>query len=242
MYFRPFFWLTFFSVPSLAVLLMLGFWQLDRLAWKTELIESFNERANAPAMALPDQTADISQLEFRNLDLTGRFLHEKELYLTGRTYEGNAGFHVVTPFRTSDGKVILVNRGWVSEAYREPETRLFSVKDEQVSPRAVLRLPQQKGYFVPENDPANGFWFTLKPDEMTAFLELNDAAGTYYADQVRTGEVLTLPIAAETRIEVRNTHLNYALTWFGVALSLIGVYIAYHVNAGRLGLKRRASD
>lgn len=242
MYFRPYFWLTFFSLPSLAVLLMLGFWQLDRLAWKTALIESFNDRANAAAVLPPDPAADLVSLEFRNLDLTGRFLHDRELYLTGRTYEGNAGFHVVTPFQTVAGKLVLVNRGWVSEAYRKPESRLFSVTDEQVSLRAVLRLPQQKGYFVPENDPANGFWFTLKPDEMASFLKLDEAVTTYYADVVRTSEVLTLPIAAETRIEVRNTHLNYALTWFGVALSLIGVYIAYHINAGRLGLKGRSSD
>ena len=242
MYFRPFFWLTFFSLPSLVVLLMLGFWQLDRLVWKTALIENFNARANAAAVPPPTPASDLSSFEFRSLDLTGRFMHNKELFLTGRTYEGNAGFHVVTPFQTVAGQVLLVNRGWVSEAYREPESRLFSIKDEQVSLRAVLRLPQQKGYFVPENDPVNGFWFTLKPDEMTAHLNLQEAITTYYADVVRTSEVLTLPIAAETRIEVRNTHLNYALTWFGVALSLIGVYIAYHVNAGRLGLKGRSSD
>ena len=242
MYFRPYLWLTVFSVPSLAVLIMLGLWQLDRLAWKTELIDSFNDRANAAAVAPPDPSADLSRFEFQNLELNGRFLHDKELYLTGRTYEGNAGFHVVTPFQTVSGQLLLVNRGWVSEAYREPKTRLFSVKPEQISLRAVLRLPQEKGYFVPENDPANGFWFTLKPEEMAAFLALDGAITTYYADQVRTSKVLTLPIAAETRIEVRNTHLNYALTWFGVALSLIGVYIAYHVNAGRLGLKKRSSD
>ena len=121
-----------------------------------------------------------TSLNFRIWILT-YFLHDKELYLTGRTYEGNAGFHVVTPFRTVDGQLLLVNRSWVS-AYREPETRLFSVKQEQISLRAVLRLPQQKGYFVPENDPANGFWFTLKPEEMAAFLALDRAS--HYADQV----------------------------------------------------------
>ncbi len=242
MYFRPYFWLTVFSVPSLAVLVILGLWQLDRLAWKTELIDSFNARANAAALLPPDPEVDLSQLEFHNLALSGRFMHDRELYLTGRTYEGNAGFHVVTPFRTDQDKIIFVNRGWVSEAYREPEARLFSIKDEQVSLRAVLRLPQQKGYFVPENEPENGFWFTLKPAEMAEFQELDEAVRTYYADQIRTSEVLTLPITAEIDINVRNTHLNYALTWFGVALSLIGVYIAYHVNAGRLRLTSRSQQ
>ena len=242
MYFRPYFWLTVFSVPSLAVLIMLGLWQLDRLAWKTELIDSFNARANATAILPPDPEVDLSQFEFQNLVLSGRFMHDRELYLTGRTYEGNAGFHVVTPFLTDEDKIILVNRGWVSEAYRKPEARLFSIKDEQTSLRAVLRLPQQKGYFVPENEPENGFWFTLKPAEMAEFHKLDKVIRTYYADQIRTGEVLTLPIAAEIDIEVRNTHLNYALTWFGIALSLFGVYIAYHVNAGRLRLTSRSEQ
>ena len=88
---------------------------------------------------------------------------------------------------------------------------------------------------MPDNEPENGFWFTLKPAEMAEFHKLDQSVKTYYADQIRTSEVLTLPIAAEIDIEVRNTHLNYALTWFGVALSLIGVYIAYHVNAGVWG-------
>ena len=110
MYFRPYFWLTVFSVPSLAVLVMLGLWQLDRLAWKTKLIDNFNARANSAAMLPPDPEADLSQLEFHNLALSGRFMHDREIYLTGRTYEGNAGFHVVTPFHTDEDKIIFVNR------------------------------------------------------------------------------------------------------------------------------------
>jgi len=240
MYFRPFLWLTLFSIPALLVLLALGFWQLDRLVWKTALINNFNERASAKPMLPPENDADLSAIEFHSLALQGRYLHDQERFLTGRTYEGNAGFHVVTPFRTNGGKLIFVNRGWVSEAYREPEKRPFSVENKEVSIRAVLRLPQQKGYFVPENEPERGFWFTLKPDELATHLNMQEAITSYYADQIRQGEVLTLPIAATMHIEVRNTHLNYALTWFGIALSLIGVYLAYHVNAGRLGFRKRA--
>jgi len=236
MYFRPFLWLTVFSVPALGVLLALGFWQLDRLAWKTALIDTFHERASATPIMPPEQAAPLAGLEFHNLRLSGYFLHDREVYLTGKTYEGNAGFHVVTPFKSDSGALLLVNRGWVSEAYREPEKRPFSVTDSHVDIRAILRLPQKKGYFVPENEAERGFWFTLRPDEIAAHLGLSGAITSYYADQIREGEVLTLPIAATMNIDVRNTHLNYALTWFGIALSLVGVYIAFHVNAGRLGL------
>ena len=173
MYFRPFLWLTLFSIPALLVLLALGFWQLDRLAWKTALINNFNARASAQPILPPENNADLSAVEFQALALQGRYLHDKERFLTGRTYEGNAGFHVVTPFRTNGGKLIFVNRGWVSEAYREPEKRPFSVEYKDVNySGGILRLPQQKGYFVPENEPEKGFWFTLKPDELAAHLNM----------------------------------------------------------------------
>lgn len=234
MYFRPYFWLTFVSVPALIILLLLGSWQVQRLNWKTELIAEYQQRATADPIALPADDIIADQMQFTHVKLTGRFLHDNELFLTGRTYEGNAGFHVVTPFVTNDNRVVLVNRGWVSEAYRPQDKRLFSVKDEQTSVSTIVRAPQRKGYFVPENDPEGGFWFTLKPDEMAAHLGRDDIITTFYLDSVRTSEVITLPIAAELKINVSNAHLNYALTWFGIALSLIGVYIAYHVNAGRL--------
>ena len=230
MKFRPLFWPTFFALPALAVLITLGSWQLQRLHWKTELIDQFKARSQAEAV-YPHK--DI--LEFQHVMLEGRFLHDKTIYMTGKTYEGNAGFHVISAFETNQGDMFLVNRGWVSEAYREPEDRAFSVKDEEVALSGIVRLPQRQGSFVPDNEPARGFWFTLRPDEVASFLELPLAEQAYFIDVVRQpDEELTLPIAAEVKIEVRNAHLNYALTWYGIALSLIGVYFAYHHSLGRL--------
>ena len=230
MKFRPLFWPTFFALPALAVLITLGSWQLQRLHWKTELIDQFKARSQAEAV-YPHK--DI--LEFQHVMLEGRFLHDKTIYMTGKTYEGNAGFHVISAFETNQGDMFLVNRGWVSEAYREPEDRAFSVKDEEVALSGIVRLPQRQGSFVPDNEPARGFWFTLRPDEVASYLELPLAEQAYFIDVVRQpDEELTLPIAAEVKIEVRNAHLNYALTWYGIALSLIGVYFAYHHSLGRL--------
>lgn len=242
MYFRPFLWLTLCAVPALIILLMLGSWQVQRLFWKTEIITEYKERAMSAPQALPSGTVSLDEYRFQRIELTGKFHHDKELFLVGRTYEGNAGFHVVSPFRTSDNKLLFVNRGWVSEAYRAPEQRPFSVQDEVVTIQAIMRAPQRKGYFVPENEPQRGFWFTLKPEEMAEFHQLDNIITSFYADQIRQGEVITLPIAADLKIDVPNTHLNYALTWYGIALSLMGVYIAFHVNAGRLGFRRRSGE
>ena len=235
MKFRPFLWLTIVTLPALLVLIGLGSWQLQRLQWKNDLISSFEARSAADAIAIPAANDELDDLEFRSLALEGVFQHDKETLLIGRTYEGNAGFHVVTPLLLDDGRIILVNRGWVSEDYRDPVKRAFSQIDGKTSVSGILRRPGVKGYFVPENEPENGFWFTLVPSQINRHLGLGDVAiDQFYADALRTSDVVTLPIAAKTKLNLRNAHLSYAMTWYGIALALIGVYLAFHYQAGRL--------
>ena len=114
MKFRPLLWPTIVTIPALIVLLMLGTWQVNRLQWKTALIDEFKARSTAEAIYPSFQSAAV---EFQRVSLEGRFLHDETVYLTGRTYEGNAGFHVVTAFESAKGDIFFVNRGWVSEAY-----------------------------------------------------------------------------------------------------------------------------
>ena len=116
----------------MAVLIGLGTWQLQRLQWKNNLIELFEARISAPEITVPDTNVILDDVRYRRLDIEGKFFHKKEIFLTGRTYEGNAGFHVVTPLELEDGRIILINRGWVSEDYRNPQKRLFSLHPEKV--------------------------------------------------------------------------------------------------------------
>ena len=243
MKFRPFLWLTIVTLPAFLVLISLGSWQLQRLQWKNDIISNFEARSAAEAIAIPEANAELDVLEFSSLALEGEYLHDKETFLTGRTYEGNAGFHVVTPFLLDDGRTILINRGWVSEDYRDPAKRAFSQIDGKTSVAGILRRPGVRGYFVPENEPENGFWFTLVPSQINQHLDLGDAAiEQFYADAVRTSDVVTLPIAAKTKLNLRNAHLSYAMTWYGIAIALVGVYLAFHYQAGRLKFGRRQKD
>ncbi len=241
MTFRPLFWPTFFTIPAVILLAALGGWQLSRLEEKTELISKFERRSEAPAISINQLPSPADKNEFQRIGVTGKFLHQSEIYLTGRTYEGNAGFHVVTPF-ASPNKTILINRGWVSEAYRDPSTRPFSLIEDEIYIEGIIRLPGKKGYFVPENEPEQGFWFTLKPDEIARHLKKDHIEKDFYVDIIRTGDVITLPIAAKVNLNLRNSHFNYALTWFGLALVLIGVYFAYHYQNGRMHLVSKSSS
>ena len=238
MNFRPLFWPTFVALPALLVLLWLGTWQLQRLEWKNQLIEDFESRATSAPIDLPVGAVG-PEMEFRRLELTGSFDHAREVFMTGRTYEGNAGFHIITPFTLNDGRIILVNRGWVSESYREQEKREFTLVEGEVTVPAILRFPGKKGYFVPENEPENGFWFTVVPSQIVAHLGLGERAETeIYAATVRTSDTIELPIAARTETNLRNSHLGYAITWYGIACALIWVYLAFHHQAGRLRFGR----
>ena len=131
-----------------------------------------------------------------------------------------------------DGRIILINRGWVSEDYRNPQKRLFSLHPEKVDVDAILRQPRKKGFFVPDNEPQNGFWFTLVPSEINEHLGLGKGNFFIYADAVRTSEVLTLLLELN-KTYPRNAHLGYAITWYGIALAL-GVYFVFHYQAGRV--------
>ena len=233
MVFRPALWMTIAAIPALAVLIWLGSWQVMRMQWKGALIEEFATRANAEAISPPAASAADSN-RFQRITVRGLWMHHAEIQLTGRTFEGTAGYHVITPMKLEDGRVLLMNRGWVSQDYRLPEARPSTLAAGPQTVDAIIRLPAQKGYFVPENDIADNHWFTLNIAEIAAHHGLADVIQTYTADVLRPEGDYVLPIGADIEIDIPNNHLNYAITWYGLGLGLIGVYFAWHRQAGRL--------
>src|SRR3546814_12533178 len=101
--FRPRLWPTVFTIPAVLAMLGLSVWQLDRLAWKTALIDSFESRVTQPPVPPPASIADIDQWRLRHVRATRRFLHDKEIHLTGRPVQGTAGFPEVTPMADRKG-------------------------------------------------------------------------------------------------------------------------------------------
>ena len=114
MRFRPALWPTVISLPMLAVMLALGVWQLQRLAWKTDVIDTLTARLAEPAVQAPEEI-DPQAMEFLKVELTGEWLHESEMLILGRPEKGTPGFHIVTPLRTVDGRHFIVNRGWIPD-------------------------------------------------------------------------------------------------------------------------------
>jgi len=241
MAFRPRLWPTLFMIPALIAMLALGSWQVKRLYWKTDLIETFEVRVAADPISAPHNIDDLNAWRFQRVAADGHFLNDKELHLIGRTYEGNAGYHVLTPFVTETGLIIFVNRGWVPEAKRHAEARPNTLITDRTTIVGMIRESGVKSSrFVPDNEPHNDIWFTVKPQEMAEHLGLTGQVANYHLDIVReTPKPQALPYAANTKIEVRNEHLQYAITWFSLALTLLVIYVLWHRSMDR---KERPED
>ncbi len=225
--FRPALWPTLIALPAVALTFGLGVWQVQRLAWKEGLIAERTARIALPVLDALPSPFDPNVHSFRRARLSGVFLHGKEMYRPARSRRaGEIGLHIVTPFRLGGGGTILVNRGWVPGLRRNPETRRDGQVAGSVTLVGILRTPARTGYFVPENDPAKNTWFRIDLQQMAKHAGV-DAVRPYYADLVADAPG-GWPRGGQTRVSVRNAHLEYAITWFSLCLIGIAVYILWH--------------
>lgn len=235
--FRPRLWTSVATLPVLAILLGLGFWQLERLEWKNNLVADMQARMTAPAMPLPNSFAEAESLRFSRVKLSGRFLHDRELYRRAQPLKNTRGAFVITPLRLEDGREILVNRGWVPLEKLDPATRPETLVKGQVAFDAIVREGGWDGasWLRPANDPAGNVWLWMDLARMARAARLDNPITAIYVDTVKNATPGRYPIGGQTRVNLRNDHLNYALTWFGLALVLVVIYVLFHLHPVKRG-------
>jgi surfeit locus 1 family protein len=234
MIFRPLPAMTVASVLAFAVLVGLGAWQLERLHWKLDLIARADRNLHAAPLPLDARTPDhVAANEYRQVVGDGRFDNAKEAYAFGTDKDGGAVYHVIVPFRLTDGRAFLVDRGIVPKEMLDPATRRAGQPDGPRRVTGVWRTPDPPGMFTPAPDLKHRIWYA------------RDLAGIAKADGVTLAAPVIVeadaapnpggwPKGGQTVVAFHNDHLQYAITWFGLAAVLVGVYIAYHVSRGRL--------
>jgi surfeit locus 1 family protein len=230
--FRPTLWPTVFTVPAILVMIGLSIWQVQRLSWKEGLIAERTARTTAAPVDLPPAGTDLTTLEFRRVSVTGTFDHAHEFYLAARSQNGNVGYWIGTPLKTEKGEIVLINRGWVPEEKKLPAVRAEGQVAGTVTLNGVIRLPQVKGYFQPENEPGKNVWFYIDPAQMAGAASL-PMRTDLYLDADLSPNPGGFPIGGQTRINLPNDHLQYAITWALLALSLAVVYVIYHLKLER---------
>jgi surfeit locus 1 family protein len=230
--FRPYPGVTIAAVIATAILIGLGVWQLQRLQWKLGLIAEVNGHMAAPPVSL-DEILKMGPdgAQYRRVALAGRFDNSREAYVFTTGEGGEPVYHVLTPFRTDDGRVLLVDRGYVPKEKLDPATRTSVSAETDLT--GVWRVPDAPGAFTPAADTAHRIWYA------------RDVRAIAAADHVELAAPVVIeadaapnpggwPKGGQTVVSFRNEHLSYAVTWFGLAAGLIGVYLAYHASKGRL--------
>ena len=230
-----------------AALVWLGLWQLQRLAWKEALIRTVSERTVAPPQPLPSP-GDWPRLkpddyEYRRVSATGQFDHTREVHVyrplvTARGPAHGLGDLVLTPFRLAGGGTVVVNRGFVPSDRLDPATRPAGQVDGTVTITGLMRSPQARNSFTPDDDTVRNQWFTVDPGAVARVFGIADAA-PFVIDQDAGQAPGGLPQGGETVLDFPNSHLSYALTWFGLALTLVGVFGAFAWRQVRGGAAER---
>lgn len=203
------------------VFLALGVWQVQRLAWKRDLIARVEARVSAPAVPLSEIAAlPPAEQEYRHVTVTGQFDHSAE-FLAQAVTELGGGFWLLTPLRLDDGSYVFINRGFVSPQYRDPKTRPEAQTEGKVTVTGLARLPEPGGAFLRQNDPAANRWFSRDINAMAATRDISPIV-PLFIDADATAQPGGWPIGGLTVIQFRNTHLVYAMTWFALAALVAG--------------------
>lgn len=229
-------WPTLAALAALMVLLGLGTWQLERKRWKEDLLAKIAARVAADPLPLA-RAAQLAHskddVEYLHVSASGRFHHDKERYLYAPAPSGLA-WQVYTPLEISASRIVWINRGVVADANKAPATRAAGQVAGETEVPGIVRVPSEKTLFAPQNDTAGNLWYWVDLPALTAsaFPPGSGVTALPFTVEVdaRPAPPGGLPKGGVTRIALPNRHLEYAITWYGIALTLIGVYLAFAVT------------
>ncbi|PVX29267.1 SURF1 family protein [Sphingomonas pokkalii] len=213
-------------LPLIAILLGLGIWQVERRSWKLALIDRVEQglaKAPAPAPGPTEWAAIDANAAYRKLRVTGRYIPCRTKLAQAVTDLG-AGKWVMTPLLSDRGFTVFINRGFLPDGQTLPPCK--TVANRTVVVTGLLRLSEPKGGFLRANDPAADRWYARDVQAMGQGLT---RLAPYFIDADRSGD--GWPRGGMTVLRFSNSHLVYALTWFGLAV--LTAWFAWRAWHGR---------
>ncbi|KFI31506.1 Surfeit locus 1 family protein [Haematobacter massiliensis] len=221
-------------------LIALGWWQVERRAWKHDLVARVDARIHAAPVVAPGPAAwpvGAETDEYRRVVVTGTFDHSREALVQALTDLG-AGFWVLTPLATDQGFTVLVNRGFVPSDQRDAASRAQGEIPGSTTVTGLLRLTEPGGGFLRSNDPAGDRWYSRDVSAIADARSLSGTVAPYFIDADATPNPGGLPVGGLTVVHFPDNHLSYALTWFALAAGMAGctIFVLRHET----GRRRRA--
>ena len=222
------------ALLGLAVLLGLGTWQLERKAWKEDLIARLDRRLSEAPVALPPpaewplMTPD--NWEFVRVRLRVQFLKQSDalVYTSGSALRDDAkaaGYFVFSPALGPEGRQVVVNRGYVP-------ARAYPAASGVVEIVGAVRFPEQPSWFVGAHDTAGDIWTVRDPALMAKVKGWGEVA-PFYIEQESPIPAGGLPHPAPLKVKLRNDHLQYAITWYGLAVVLAVMFAIWALRRRR---------
>lgn len=198
--------LVIIGLGGAAILLSLGVWQMQRLAWKQGVIADINARIDAPPVTLPNApTADSDS--YLPVTVTGRYAGDTLRVLISQKVHG-AGYRLITPLEGPNGR-ILVDRGYIAT-----DDKGIATPQDEVTVTGNLQWPQEADGFTPDPDFDNNIWFARDVPTMAKVLDTRPIL--LVARNVSQDDPVVTPLPVATA-RIPNDHLQYAITWFSLA-------------------------
>ncbi|HEX7817458.1 SURF1 family protein [Dyella sp.] len=236
-------WVIFGTI-IFAGFVALGTWQVHRRAWKLDLLERIDTRIHAPVIAAPasSQWPHVTAAgdEYRHVSASGSYLYDKQV-LVWTSSDLGSGYWVMTPLRADDGSIIMVNRGFVLADSCKEAASCAPGATGSVTVTGLLRMPELKG-FLRHNDLVADRWYTRDVAAMASARKLPPVAPYFIDADAPAGPQPdhSWPRAGLTVVSFPNNHLQYAITWYVLALLTV-VGVSYVVRDG-LRSRQHAAD
>ncbi len=223
---------------AMIILVSLGTWQVKRMYWKEALLADIQQRIHAAPVPLSDIEAMArsgGDIEYRTVALTGTFDHAHEQHFFA-TFQGQTGYYIYTPLKLEDGRSIFVNRGFVPYDMKEPTKRMAGEVAGVVSIEGLARarLNAKPSSLLPENDLGKNIYYWKDLTAMTGAAGLEgENVLPFFVDANDAPNPGGWPKGGVTLIDLPNNHLQYAITWYGLALALVIVVGFAYVRGSR---------
>jgi surfeit locus 1 family protein len=225
---RPPVALTIATLIALAILVALGVWQLQRLAWKEALLARIAALQTAPARPLGPVLAKGGDMDFVRVQAICPGLGAAPFLELYGLRDGQAGARLISACATGEAAhpTILVDRGFVIDTV-SARPAVDAADSTPVAVTGVLRLPDKRSLFAAPNNVAKGLWYARDAIAMAASLKAaGPVAPAFLFAETPTNPAFAALVPSPIPAEIANRHLEYALTWFGLAAALVGVYAA----------------
>lgn len=235
------------AILAFIVLIGLGTWQVQRKAWKEALIASLTDRLAAAPGMLPAHDGwaalDAADHEYRRVHFSAQFdtAAEALVYASATAFRPDVsgpGYWVFTPARLADGSIVVINRGFVPEGRQNPKSRSEGQPAGPVDIVGAMRWPDSRHWFTPSDDPAHNLWFSRDPQGIAAAKGLG-AVAQFYVEQEAPVPPGGLPQPGKLVVVLPDNHLQYAITWYGLAAALAVVFVIWAFGSGRGDGRRR---